>query len=318
MDTHDDQRQAFTLLELILVLFILSLLALATVATTGQLDDQRRYEATKERLSRIKTAVVANPRLGEGTEAIAGFAADVGRGPNSIQELLEPGEVPAWHFDPAAEQWAGWRGPYLTVLPERNGVQAFRDGWGSPGDGPDFGWRVKAVAGELWVQSLGKDWASGGAGYSADYPQQGPLVRPHDYLQNLKGWVVRVRFESTGGQPWPRQDESLRVRLYYPRNGSFGWLARWPASSAERDAMESLSLPETVTANEIPPGEWVERDFRFGLLYDKLVPCGVRSLGLVRDATGEVVSHSAQSHAVTLIPRMQVAPISITASVGDE
>lgn len=309
----------FTLVELMLVLFLISLLALTTATVVDQIQDQRRYEETKRRVGEIRQAVVATNTAADGQTIPRGFAADLGRIPNSLQELLEPGALPGWHYDASAGQWAGWRGPYLYSPPEQHGQLAIRDGWGSAGNGPNFGWRVRAIpdAGELWVVSLGKDLADGGDGYSTDYPTH-PLVQGYDLLQDLKGWMISVRFENGSPVALPEEDRTFRLHLYYPREGRLDWLRTWPASPAERDMAEYLSLAVRISKHELPPAGVLQRVFPFGAATDKLVPCGVRSLALVCDDTGELVRCAPPTHSVVLTQRAQLAPLLLTFRFDDD
>lgn len=321
------RREGLTLLELLLVVFILSIVAFSAVSLTHSLDEQSRYEDTKTRLENIRKAVIGRPSQSmNGQPVIDGFVADVGRLPNTLQELLEPGALPPWHYEPTTGLWAGWRGPYLPAKQESNGMLAYRDGWGNAGPAPHHGWKTFAIlpqSGSLVVESFGADGTPGGADYAADYPPSNTLVEPHDYLVNLKGWSVTVEFVNSSDQDWPPADEVVRLRVYYPQDGDFAWMAAWPASDIERDATAYLSQKATLTAGEVKKGAKVEKVFLFGFEADKFIPWGIRSLAVVRDATGEPLESAGppggealprvrQNHPVTFLPRTQITPLKMS------
>jgi prepilin-type N-terminal cleavage/methylation domain-containing protein len=159
--------KGFSLLELLLVLFIMGLMTATTMLMTGGVEDQSKYDETKRRMELIKRAIVGDPtRTVNGGPEISGFVADMGRLPGCIAELLMPGadkaagppkiynspcdgttEIAEWHMDVTTGLWLGWRGPYLDVMPEStldastNSYLAFRDGYGTAGNAAaDYGW----------------------------------------------------------------------------------------------------------------------------------------------------------------------------------
>ena len=54
-------RLGFTLLELLLVVFILSLIALSAVAIADRADEQLRYDDTNQHLQLIRRATIGDP-----------------------------------------------------------------------------------------------------------------------------------------------------------------------------------------------------------------------------------------------------------------
>ena len=104
-------RSGLTLLEMLLVLFILSAIAFSTVSMTDRLDLQSRYDDTAVRLENIRSAVVGDPsRQTNNSPIVSGFVSDMGRLPNNLGELVEQGAMPAWNLDATSNQWLGWRG----------------------------------------------------------------------------------------------------------------------------------------------------------------------------------------------------------------
>ncbi|MEM3426919.1 MAG: type II secretion system major pseudopilin GspG [Candidatus Bathyarchaeia archaeon] len=92
------RREGFTLLEILIVVAIIGLLASLIVPNLIG-----RYEKSKEEIAKAQIEMLSS--------AIEAFRLDMGRYPNSLEELIKSTE-PAW------------RGPYLakTVIP--------KDPWG--------------------------------------------------------------------------------------------------------------------------------------------------------------------------------------------
>ena len=72
-------QQGFTLLEIVLVLFLLGLMASSTLFLTEGIEDQAKYDETKHRIEMIRIAIIGDTsRTINGRPAIGGFASDVG------------------------------------------------------------------------------------------------------------------------------------------------------------------------------------------------------------------------------------------------
>jgi len=201
-------NHGFTLLELLLVVFLLGVIAMTSFAVVQDSDDQQRYDATKTYYQLIKKAIIGEPYSPLNSDpSLSGFVADMGRLPRCLRELVErtgcdassvSDDLPSWAQDADTLVWSGWRGPYLQGLPESGGL-AFRDGWGNQGaatangannpDAVNYGWLFGAGAanatacsaanvaqmqpGWLLVQSCGSngqvDLTPNGS-YADDYP----------------------------------------------------------------------------------------------------------------------------------------------------
>ncbi len=145
-------RAAFTLVEMVVVLLILSLLTIAAVQSLSPVADQARYDATSRTLTQLNEAMLGTDglRQTDGTPLITGFVADVGRVPilqgadaeTQLRELWDSTSTLATTFPfqtrlgPAAPTDysavrlpCGWRGPYLQ---RGVGVTDLRDGWANP------------------------------------------------------------------------------------------------------------------------------------------------------------------------------------------
>ncbi len=163
------KQQGMTLLELTVVLMILTTLATVALRSTSGLQDQARWEQTKNRYEAIKASIIGDPELNiNGQPDISGFVADMGRLPLNIKELLSqnycdndyqetvPGNCGGnWKINDdyfvgcsdgvsadqatceaiPGEAWheilMGWNGPYLLSSESSTDEDAFVDGWGN-------------------------------------------------------------------------------------------------------------------------------------------------------------------------------------------
>lgn len=336
-------RNGFTLLEMLLVVFILSAMALTATAFIENEDGQFRFEDTRSRLETLARVMVGQPwRTVNGQPEVSGFVADVGRLPECVEALLvrtadcdgdgnPDANVPAaWALDSTSGLWAGWNGPYLSVLTDSQGNRVFRDGWGNPDTAapdPNFGWKTfaavdvdgapNALTDTLTVQSYGLGGADGGIDYETDYPSGGNLVARADHQLNLQGWQVTVTFVNPpggGSGSLPVSAETLRLRLFHPQDGTLPASppATWPATDAERDTAPYLSEDIVLAANAVADGDSHEVTFDFGSTA-KYVPWGVRALAVVDDSDGSVYSAAGNTFKkLTLLPRAQLPGVTTT------
>lgn len=130
-------QRGFTLLEMVLVLFLIGLLASAGLLFTEGVEDQAKYDETKRRMELIRKAIIGDStRTINGAPEVSGFAADMGRLPGCIRELLvnescDGVAIDPWSVDTDTGIGFGWRGPYIQVIADRDGEVRYRDGYGS-------------------------------------------------------------------------------------------------------------------------------------------------------------------------------------------
>lgn len=248
----------FSLLELVLVLFLMGTVMLTSLFLVDGADDQARYEETKNKLAMIKHAIVGDAnRTLNGEPEITGFVADMGRLPVCIRELVDGKCVdsdpapPLWVLNNASGLWAGWRGPYLNTSVGND----FRDGWGNKNtdaveDDSNFGWDFDdtSVSGELTIKSLGKDGALGATieDYTADLDIR---INKHDYVLNLVSWdTLYLRFNKVTDAIKTIAKESLRLKLNAINDGVVNTMAVTTPTAdpvvdnASRDLQDFLSL----------------------------------------------------------------------------
>lgn len=153
------KNAGFTLLELVVVVAVMGLISSMAMDVYTDNSNQKRFEATKERLAEIKFAIIGDPMMRVGSQAVlTGFFNDMGRYPKNLQELTEDltaqnypnsglcitGYVPddsvinettcttasgTWVIE--ADDKSAWSGPYLHNL------QTAVDDNGTPNDASD-------------------------------------------------------------------------------------------------------------------------------------------------------------------------------------
>lgn len=214
-------RSGLTLVELLVVLVILSVLTVVAVQATDTLLDQGRFDATQRTLQEIRQAITGTPS--QATFAgVAGFAADLGRLPISLDELLvNPTSGPGMMFNHAVQTFdsdgdgtadvalaTGWRGPYLRLAPGA-ATTNFRDGWGNP-----FNWMGPAGSNpNLLIRSFGSDGQADppSDGYKADVAV---VIQPQDWQSKLISFRV-YELDTDNNKIDPNLGtDTLEVRIY--------------------------------------------------------------------------------------------------------
>lgn len=306
----------FTLLELMIVVFILSALAFSATSVLDEQDSTRINEARKNetarRLDEIRDAVLGDPAPENG---IFKFVSDMGRLPatDNLRELFEKpsdcgsGSEPCdWKTDAKSGLSYGWRGPYLKAPYEADGKRYFRDGWGNSTETAALsrdGWKMferdNAVngAGSLTVQGYGSDGRAGGAGYAADDPpNEGgqvvplPLLKAEHYQFNAAAgtdWNVRFYNPADSSGAKPSADTVLRLKLHFPKDG-------------RPDFFQSSD----ITLNPIADGQEAVRQFSFPV--DTKLSWGGRTLVIEcangNPFDGDCNTDNVKSEPVTLKP----------------
>ena len=226
----------FSLLELLVVISLLGIVAMAATTLIIDSGEEKRKDATEKQWDAIRKAMLADSTLTlNNSPVISGYVADMGRLPSNLKELISrvydhddnpatPDIVqPAYNsiqlssVEPLATGSisGGWRGPYLYTA----GSAEFRDGWLNKNNGNlvddaiNFGWFVSATAAAIQVQSLGEGNAVGGSEYGADFPSAAVLtVNENDWLlTSASGTNFNVVFN----KPPAADQTNLQVRIYF-------------------------------------------------------------------------------------------------------
>jgi prepilin-type N-terminal cleavage/methylation domain-containing protein len=128
-----------SLLELLVALAVI--LVLSSAVITPVTLDHTRALVTKERITKIYRAIMGDPHFTGG-----GYLCDMGRLPNSLNELIVQGVQPNYLTNYVGLAGRGWRGPYIDNTRESN---TLKDGWGRPFD--------YSAVGAGQIRSLGPD-----------------------------------------------------------------------------------------------------------------------------------------------------------------
>lgn len=192
-------QAGFTLLELVLVLFLIGLLASAGLLFTENIESQQQYEETVERYERIRKAIIqSGERTVNGRPELRGFAVDMGRLPYCLAELLytagrsgtdfiSPCDDTVTMAGPAVSEQGirtGWNGPYIQVSPDQDGIRYYRDGYANG---------ANDVINSGWTWELYKDFESANSSFElSDINNAGPDPEPALYL-----YIQSAGFEPT-------------------------------------------------------------------------------------------------------------------------
>ncbi|MGI6294835.1 MAG: prepilin-type N-terminal cleavage/methylation domain-containing protein [Armatimonadota bacterium] len=99
-----DRRKGFTLVELLVVIVVLAVLA--AIVLPKFMDSSAR---SKEASLKTDLKLVRN--------AVATFQADIGKYPNSLEDLVETDKAKVKDKDGNVVAASDWHGPYLESLP---------------------------------------------------------------------------------------------------------------------------------------------------------------------------------------------------------
>jgi prepilin-type N-terminal cleavage/methylation domain-containing protein len=120
-----NQRDGFTLIELVIVMVVLAIVAAVAIPRMGDVAENSKVTTTKEEMRRLKVAIVGDPSLSAaGKLTNRGYAGDVGALPSALTDLaIKPGAVSAYNKFTRL----GWNGPYIDSA---NG-EYLKDAWGA-------------------------------------------------------------------------------------------------------------------------------------------------------------------------------------------
>lgn len=268
-------QRGFTLLEMVLVLFLIGLLASAGLLFTEGVEDQAKYDETKRRMELIRKAIIGDPtRTINGSPEISGFAADMGRLPECIRELIvaekcDGTSLDPWVIDPDTGFGFGWRGPYIQTIADHDGEFRFRDGYNNDDDTENFGWNFTVAASSVQIQSEGFDIVS----ELDNFPQPISSVIPslivkNDWLVTLPSSIkVNIKNQSSSGLPTSELTDKLLLRIYLSDLSDL------------IDAKNDSGLPVTLRQSDVPATGIKTKTFE--LDDSKEISLGTRAYALI-------------------------------------
>jgi hypothetical protein len=123
-------QRGFTLIGLVLVLFLLTV-GLGVVVLSGlQMVTGERESVTKDKLDKLKKAMIGNPNIiSNQLRESFGYLGSMGGLPTKLEDLWLKGSWPDYTYDTVLKVGAGWVGPYLDVGTDMNRLKL--DEWGT-------------------------------------------------------------------------------------------------------------------------------------------------------------------------------------------
>lgn len=271
-----NKSAGFTMLELLVVIALLGVVAIAATTFIIDTGELKREEATRTRWDEIRYAIVGNTsRTLNNGPMLSGYVADMGRLPSSLKELVDrvydhdnnpltPDVVqPEWTTTELSSVTAnvigslssGWRGPYLY----RAGSAFFRDGWDNEdtasavNDANNFGWDVAlspvACAPvdcvEMAVQSLGANNDVGGTSFGADFPEDAlsAVVSVNDWQRSANSVTFKVILNASGDLS---SVSGAMLKIFYTEDGSVVEEDSTPFSHTEVSGVSAATHAVTI------------------------------------------------------------------------
>ena len=182
------RNRGVTMLELSIALVVLGVLVGLAVPLTLNVMINSRINGTRDQLKNLQRAIVGDDALGT-----FGFVGDMGRLPESLDQLLQRGNQPIYSTAHTYAIGMGWNGPYLL----ESGSDALKDAFGNK---LDYG-----VVGKGQIRSAGAD---------GDFGTADDLVYPSEPLNVLGRVHVEVLRPRTDGTV-QRDPPGVMVRVYY-------------------------------------------------------------------------------------------------------
>ena len=120
-ETNWQHPDAFTLIEIILILVLLGVIAGIAIPRYVDLTGAGKRNVTQERMNSIRRAIMGDPTVVAGGQfSYAGFRGDVNQLPSPLSQLTTQGALASWNKFTRS----GWNGPYVDAA-------QLNDGWGN-------------------------------------------------------------------------------------------------------------------------------------------------------------------------------------------
>jgi len=229
---HISSRSAFTLMEILASLAIMSIFTVIALSGLTNVVDDARFSKTVHQMEQIRNALVGETqRLETGLRKNYGYLGDMGALPTTVQGLAALSSMPAgatsWSVNSSYGIGSGWRGPYMKATFDQ--ADFTKDAWGNP-----FVYTYSAGAATL--TSYGSDGVAGGTGFAQDITISIPSTVVNG---KLLGYIMASSGDLLGADQVP-YSSSAEVTLYYP-NGSGGFTSAFTTVSATSSGKYSFS-----------------------------------------------------------------------------
>jgi len=185
-------RRGFTLLEMSIALAVIAILAAVATPMILQRILEARRSATEEEARVLYEAMVGR----DADPGSFGFVGDIGRLPDSFEQLAQPMGLPAYTTQTVRGVGMGWNGPYINT--GGSPTDFLSDAFGRPYTGASTG----------QVRSAGQD---GIVGNTDDivYPGAPPVIRGR----------VHVTVKTLDNKRTVNDPDGYVVDLYYSAGG---------------------------------------------------------------------------------------------------
>lgn len=328
----------FTLLELVLVLFLIGLLASAGLLFTDNIENQAQFDETQRRLEVIRKAIIqAGDRTVNGQPELSGFVVDNGRLPYCLEELiyvdtsavsginyLSPCNADLTVPRPGVTDEGiryGWWGPYIQVQPDSDGFRRFRDGYENQVDAsdPNFSWKwtlqasgltsianppvpTDPIAYQLAISSIGFDINDS----ADDYPLGGSdvLVEANDWL-SAEPLIVSINFVNTSSVS--------AIQVNEEQDWEFTFASSAMPGEGKMDA-DDFELTTAVSSVDLTPGESTV----ISATFNTRIPAGYYRFNALCNPSCDVTSAASGIEkpksksgptVLQILPNHQIAPI---------
>jgi len=332
-------QHGFTLLEMVLVLFLIGLFATAGLLFTRNIEDQALFDETQRRLELIRKAIIqTGARTVNGQPELAGFVVDNGRLPYCLMELTGPeltftdsSSAPDTHYQsPCATDnnllvlrkptttdaglRIGWWGPYIQVNPDSKGDRPFRDGYNNDDDSVNYGWNwtLSESAAVVALVSYDPEDNSSPRAYDLTVQSSGFDLNDGfddypaaitDYLLQTNDWryqqAVNIQFVNT----------SATSAITDINSGDEEWTLTLSKSSTDVDAFESI-FTFTPATSSIPANMGM---YEHTVSVTESIPVGYYRVNIVcsdGDGGGDNCPQMQISpYTIMLLPGQQLGPI---------